>query len=738
MYGLTLRSIDVTGNVIDMFGSIKVTVVYYNEYPSNLESTYKFCLDPNAVIDSFIVTLKDKKLTGTVKEKKEARNEYTNAVKNNKKTSLLEKKDDIYSLYVGNIESNETIVITYTYLTRLSENDNKYVFVYPTNLGHRYGMTGNLSREDIESKKFNGSKMLENIDLTYKPTNFFFNISFLTNGKIKSLTSETNEIHITKVTDNEFNTSLTSESSLGDLNILVETEEISTLYLDYDTNKTDSTDNLSYFMLNHKIINEEVQIIPKNIYFFLDRSGSMNGLSMTNAINALISAINKLNNISYFNIISFGSDFYPMFSKSVIASNENKIKATNMLKTYSANMGGTEIFNCLKYCTENNTHNDIIKFDFYVDEVSNDFDNSMEKIFFFLTDGQVENQELVMNLLSNTSNIRIFSIGIGSSVSRELIYDMANLTKGISRLAIDNNTIENVIKELFENIYKKYYVNISLMIDGNVQNFVGDKCIYPGTTNNYLFMLENEKVNGINEIVLTGFYGTEQKYWKLNLESKINLDKSVIRKIILNELIKKKEISLDLILHYSKTYNIMNEYTSFIMVDDTELNKHIDNNYDQIDALDLNWRNDERDEEIEHLEGGMDMYSGGSKSITIQTYNTNIDWSNINKLLNATNYSYKFNTDSWKLLCYLTQVDFDLHAKQSTLTRVLLFNMIILIKLIEINKNSVNANNLLNYFNLKYPNLYNEKSSVVKNLYDDYINKLKSFKTTKWIDNGDY
>lgn len=723
---LTLRSIDVSGDVFDMFGSFQVTSVYHNEHPENLETTYKFCLDPNAVVDSLKVIIGDRELIGKVQEKSQARTTYTDAVKSGKKTSLLEKNDDIYSLFVGNILSGETIVIKYSYLTKLTENNGKYVFAYPTNIGSRYGMSGVISNDSTVHTKFGGANVTLNADATIATNKFFFRVSFWSNGSIESLTSLTNDVVIDKISENNMIATLSSNSITGDLNILVKTESTSCVYYGNDSNEK------TYCMITQKISDETVTQEPKEIYFFLDRSGSMSGSSINDAVLALTSAIQSVNQYSFFNVISFGTKFSKMFSSSVCASNSNKTKAIAMLKTYKADMSGTEIFECFKYCLNNDCNKvDTIPFDLHNNETKK-LDNNMEKIFFFLTDGQVDNQYLISDLLKKQLNVRIFSVGIGSSVSRSLIEEMSNQTNGVSRLAIDSKTINDVMTELMEYIYKKYYVNTSVIVNGNLINTVtGNKCIYPNTTTNFLFILDNVE---LIEISLSGFYLNEQKQWPLTLESKINIDVSVLQKLVLNELIKEGKLSNEQIIEYSIKYNIMNNLTSFVLVDDcnTQIIEDNPTNYETANSFSsANYFCTGRlvCEEVDALDGGMDMFGGGGGGHYVQKYNTNINWHLLSKLLNVDNYSYKFESDSWKLLCYLSQDDFDKHATQMGMTRVLFYNMIILTEFFKTGKNINNAQKLLLYFNSKYPGLYDSKGEESNKLYTKYIENLKTHKT---------
>jgi hypothetical protein len=75
--------------------------------------------------------------------------------------------------------------------------------------------------------------------------------------------------------------------------------------------------------------------------FLLDRSGSMGGARMQKARDALVLFIRSLPQISYFNVVSFGSESERMFEQSVKNNDKNIKNAVSKIEGMSADLGGT-------------------------------------------------------------------------------------------------------------------------------------------------------------------------------------------------------------------------------------------------------------------------------------------------------------------------------------------------------------------------------------------------------------
>lgn len=161
-----------------------------------------------------------------------------------------------------------------------------------------------------------------------------------------------------------------------------------------------------------KILTQEKETSQGEFIFILDRSGSMYGTRIAKAKEALVSFLTQLPDQAFFNVISFGSGFSYMYPSS---QPKEKIQdAIDMIETFDADMGGTEILEPVR---------DVV--------TSTQMDQSIPRYVFLITDGAVWNsEEVIMTVYAHSAKTRFFSIGIGNGISPQLIQGVAQAGKG--------------------------------------------------------------------------------------------------------------------------------------------------------------------------------------------------------------------------------------------------------------------------------------------------------------------
>ncbi|KAF0469430.1 vWA-like protein [Gigaspora margarita] len=123
-------------------------------------------------------------------------------------------------------------------------------------------------------------------------------------------------------------------------------------------------------------------------------------------------------------------------------------KALKHAQEMDANYGGTEIYNPLKWTFENSR-------------------NNMPTSIFLLTDGQVYNVDQIVELIKSSEekkkdNLRLFSIGIGDSVSYHLVESVFRAGKGYTQFVTNNERMDKKILGMLKNAIKPPIKNYNI------------------------------------------------------------------------------------------------------------------------------------------------------------------------------------------------------------------------------------------------------------------------------------
>ncbi|KAM3087341.1 hypothetical protein ACMFMG_001438 [Clarireedia jacksonii] len=191
---------------------------------------------------------------------------------------------------------------------------------------------------------------------------------------------------------------------------------------------------------NHRSL--MVSLVPKfelpahrpEIVFVVDRSGSMSS-NMATLISAMNVFLKSLPLGIKFNICSFGSSYTFLWPKSQPYSKETLGEATQIIKSFGANMGGTNTQAAVAATIENRF-----------------LDLPLEVML--LTDGDIWQQEEFFAYINeevkkSSGAVRIFPLGIGNGVSHALINGVARAGNGFPQTVQNGEKLDtNVVRML--------------------------------------------------------------------------------------------------------------------------------------------------------------------------------------------------------------------------------------------------------------------------------------------------
>ena len=606
---IPLKSIFYDVKIKDSVSRTKITQEYENTLTEKLEVEYLFPISAKAVFDKFEAKIGNRIIYGLIKEKSEARAEYTENLEKGNTVAYAEKIDsvnDIMKVNLGNLLPGETISLSYSYIEELDVFLNTHwQLIIPTALTERF--TPANSNFNIPN--------IQNINPNEKNAYYIdFTIEIDSSSPINSIKVPTHS----DLVDYTFNKSKKlalirkkkSERVLPnkDLIILYDSEDMltssytieryndfknintSVIKLNYFPQFNDLTPNEVIKFLDdneysntYRELNEKTSSSPMEFIFICDRSGSMKGERIKNLRYSVREFLKWLPKNSFFNIVSFGSDFKYMFPTSKKVQDFAYI-ADLEVSNFKADFGGTNILSPMESALNFESLN-------------------LPRMILMFTDGDVNNaDQIIHSARINRSKARIHSIGIGSGVNNDLVMNISKASNGNYIFVKDENLISEKAKYLINSIVSPYLDKAKVeIITGKelITNTYPEMNNIPYLTKNqqfsYYIFLDNERLlkneletnnSGVISIEIEFYNSFLKKNITEKLEIKVsdiiqsNIDDSLHKLAvnnIINDLIwntnvirRKNYEEANLIekeiLELSVKYQILCDRTAFIML----------------------------------------------------------------------------------------------------------------------------------------------------------------------------
>ena len=556
----------------EFYAKTSITQYFKNYSNNSVELILKFPYSSSIQFSKFTLEMNNKKVISRVLGKEKAEEKYNDAIAEGKVGAISKRTEKNIQVTIGNIGPNELIKLTSEFIQFLTTEDMSYCFTTMKNF------------PQFCSKK-------KNLNIMFK---IQANIKIKTHSKITRLITKGFRQYIEKIFNNDYTTcdlkyyswnNTEKELFENNFKILFRTESMNKLNLitqyDHKKNETscifsmvynkkdinipvkekpDLADNEDYIKLYQKdIINNN----PSLFIFLIDQSGSMAGKPISIVKESLKLFLQSLPKNSYFQLIGFSNKANYIYSRSpVIYNTENVNKTISQINCLKA-QGGTYLFSPLKKILSSIEYEHI----------------HLCRNLFILTDGEVENSERCLSLISNNSNLyRVHAFGIGNDYDKNFIEKAG---KNGSYNFIPNI---DVLKENLINILNKalrgYIFNPKISVDNIEKKYEfipNEKIYYQDEVFNYYFIIHNkisDKINidfeyyDKNQLIKEEFIFDEKNIIKEN-------DGDIISKIIMGNILnnnntfeEKQEIVL------AKKYQILSKSTAlYAEIENEDANK---------------------------------------------------------------------------------------------------------------------------------------------------------------------
>ncbi len=456
---LPLKHTDVKAEISGFVAEVRVTQVFSNPSDQPIEAVYVFPLPENAAVNEMTLTVADRRIKGQIKKKAEAREVYERAKAQGKTAALLDQeRPNIFTQSVANLPPGKEIKVELRYIQDLGYDSGIYRFVFPMTVGPRYipggakGKSGTGWSPDTDQVP-DASRITPPVVRPGQRSGRDISVEVKLNAglAVKKLRSSSHEIEIKDLGANSYGVTLDEEDRIPNKDFILTYEPAVNMVGASVLAHKDGKEGYLTLMVQPDAKFPLSQVTPKELVFAIDVSGSMMGMPVEQAKAAALKCLEGMNPGDTFQILTFASDNTLHFERPLANTPENVLRGRRVLESLSGG-GGTEMLSAIQKVLE--------------------FPKDPERvrIVMFMTDGYIGNDDQILGFVrDHLNNSRIFPLGVGSSVNRHLMEELAVMGKGTVQYVRQNESqasLEKIVNRFYDRISKPLLTDLSVDWNG--------------------------------------------------------------------------------------------------------------------------------------------------------------------------------------------------------------------------------------------------------------------------------
>ncbi len=435
---LPLRSVDIVAQVIALDVEIAVEQVFANPHAAPVEVTWIFPLPPRAAVDRFEAELGGRRIEGMLKERGQARADYTQAVSSGQRAALVEEeRPDVFTVTIGNLMPGEEARLLLTMVGPLQCRDGEVTLRIPLVVAPRYiPGTPQVTRQVGRGRSLDTAAVPDASRITPPQRQL--------NDSERPQLSVAVEIDPAGLRISRFSSSLhgAEMARFGEL-----------FRVRYAPDERMDRDLILRFCVDEDAVQARMVVVPqpeggaafaitavpprlptlprpRDLVFVIDRSGSMSGWKMVAARRAVRRMIAALRPQDRFCVLAFdGHVESPDKQDGLVPATERACFFADLFLSQLESRGGTEMAGPLRRAA------DLLR------------DGSRDRQLVLVTDGQVGNEDQILAHLGRSlRGVRVCTVGIDRAVNEGFLRRLA--TPGGFELVESEDRLNTVMTRL--------------------------------------------------------------------------------------------------------------------------------------------------------------------------------------------------------------------------------------------------------------------------------------------------
>ncbi|NEP39207.1 MAG: after-VIT domain-containing protein [Okeania sp. SIO2H7] len=447
-----LKHTEVQAKIAGNLSRVEVTQQFENPFTEPLEATYVFPLPDEAAVDEMEIKIGDRLIKGNIKKREEAKKIYQQAKQQGRTAGLLEQqRDNIFTKSLANIKPGEQIDVIIRYTDSLKFEGGDYEFVFPMVVGPRYIPGTPIDGSGDTDQVPDASQITPPIvpPATRSGHDIGMTVEIYCGMPIFQVNSTSHQIQTSERRE-IVTVKLGNEDTIPNKDFILRYQVASNHTKATVLTQADERGGYFAIYLIPALRYRSDEIVPKDVVFLMDTSGSQRGEPLLKCQELMRRFIHGLNPNDTFTIIDFANTTRKLSEQPLPNTPKNIATAINYINRLNAN-GGTELLNGIQ---------EVLQFP--------PPPAGRLRSIVMLTDGYIGNEKAVLAEVQDQlqPGNRLYSFGVGSSVNRYLINRLAEIGRGIARVVRQDEPTQEVAEKFFQQINNPVLTQIEINWNG--------------------------------------------------------------------------------------------------------------------------------------------------------------------------------------------------------------------------------------------------------------------------------
>lgn len=430
--GQTLRfptlALDVDVQVHGDVADVTLRQTFANPSDAPVNARYTFPLPAGAAVYAMQMEVGTERIRAEIQEKQEAEATFQAAQENGQAAALVtQSRPNVFQQRVANLVPGLPIEVELRYVYALPQRDGRFELALPLVVGPRYRAGGDGYEEPLPA----GSAEVPAASSATTPrARVQLDVQIEGGVPVFDLQSTTHDLRATW-RDETAVALAPAEGPIADDRDFVLTYRLGGDDIRAGALSTwdEGRGTLSVRVAPPAAL-RDAEIVPREVVFVLDTSGSMSGLPIDTSKALVTRTLETLRPSDHFRVIQFGSRATEYSRTALPATPENVANALAYVEGLRGG-GGTEMLAGI------------------VQALTPAPVPGALRLVVFLTDGYIGNEATILEALeSQRDEARLVAFGVGSSVNRYLLEEMGHSGRGFTRIMDLDEDPDEVVAEL--------------------------------------------------------------------------------------------------------------------------------------------------------------------------------------------------------------------------------------------------------------------------------------------------